>query len=99
MVCFAGHQEKRIIGIKDNLKAIKWICGVKPSDRQYVNFLYYCLRIEPREEVIQDDLISWNINVEDTMGRIIWRGAVKSAAKVFQCFKAVSRKEDVKLDK
>ena len=40
------------------------------------------------EEVIQDDFKSWQIYKEGTMDRVIWRGVVKSAAKVSKpCFK------------
>ena len=110
---------------------LRWICGVKISDRVSLDSLYQRLGIAPLttllrsrrlrwfghvsrsdgwinqcrnfdvrgkrgkgrprkswNDVIQDDINSWNLNKDNALDRVTWRSDVKSATKTSNpCFK------------
>ena len=122
--CWAMRKEDKARLERNDRAMLRWICGVKTSDRVSLDSLYQCLGIAPLttllrsrrlrwfghvsrsdglinqcrnfdvrgkrgkgrprkswNDVIQDDINSWNLNKDNALDRVTWRSDVKSATK------------------
>ena len=129
--CWAMRKEDKARLERNDRAMLRWICGVKISDRVSLDSLYQRLGIAPLttllrsrrlrwfghvsrsdgwinqcrkfdargkrgkgrprkswNDVIQDDINSWNLNKDNALDRVTWRSDVKSATKASNpCFK------------
>ena len=124
--CWAMRKEDKARLERKDRAMLRWICGVKISDRVSLDSLYQRLGIAPLttllrsrrlrwfghvsrsdgwinqcrnfdvrgkrgkgrphkswNDVIQDDINSWNLNKDNFLDRVTWRSDVKSATKAF----------------